>query len=203
LESSQLAEDRALADRVAADDADAFEAFFREYFPRLFRFAMTRSGNDETLSEEVVQRTMCRVVRRMSSYRGEALLFTWLCGICRNELAAVFRERGIEADRDLPLEDHPGVRAALESLAPGTLNPETQQSVEDIARFVRVTLEFLPTHYSTALEMKYLRGSSVTEIADALRVSEKAAESTLTRARSAFREGFRSLHQLEPGFLLE
>jgi len=202
LATTQLQLDRALAKRVGAGDAAAFDAFFREYFPRLFRFTMTRVGNDENLAEEVVQRTMCLVVRKMSSYRGEALLFTWLCQICRNELAAVFRKQGIEAERSVPLEDNPAVQAALASLALD-VGPEKSQSDDEVARFVRVTLEFLPTRYACALEMKYIQGCSVDEIGERLNISSKAAESVLSRARDAFREGFRSLWDFEPDFLLE
>ena len=74
----QIEQDRELARDVAGGDRAAFDAFFKEYFPRLFRFTLTRVDNDPALAEEIVQRTMCIVVRKMSSYRGEALLFTWL-----------------------------------------------------------------------------------------------------------------------------
>ena len=113
----QVVKDRSLAAKVAAGDQAAFDAFFKEYFPRLFRFTLTRVDNNEELAEEVVQRTMCIVVRKMGSFRGEALLFTWLCQICRNETNAVFRQRKIEMREDVPIEDHPGVQAALESVA--------------------------------------------------------------------------------------
>ncbi len=39
---------------IAGDDA-AFEGFFADYFPRLFRFARVRLGGDEDAAEEVVQ----------------------------------------------------------------------------------------------------------------------------------------------------
>jgi RNA polymerase sigma-70 factor (ECF subfamily) len=61
-----------------------------------------------------------------------------------------------------------------------------------------VTLEFLPSNYATALEMKYIRGCSVAEIGERLGIGTKAAESVLTRARAAFKEGFRSLWDFEP-----
>jgi DNA-directed RNA polymerase specialized sigma24 family protein len=38
--------------------------------------------------------------------------------------------------------------------------------------------------------MKYLEGRSVTEVAACLGVSDKAAESLLSRAREAFREAY-------------
>jgi RNA polymerase sigma-70 factor (ECF subfamily) len=48
----------------------------------------------------------------------------------------------------------------------------------------------LPRRYSDVLEWKYIQGLSVKEIATRLGVAPKAAESTLNRARSAFRDGF-------------
>lgn len=200
---SQLKEDRNLAKKVARGDSQAFEAFFREYFPRLFRFTLARTDGEPDLAEEIVQRTMCKVVKKMGAYRGEALLFTWLCQICRNEMSSVFRQRGMELNQSVPFEDIPAVRAALESISVDQDNPEKRRKADEIARFVRITLEYLPVNYASALEMKYIRGCSVVEIGEQLDISTKAAESILSRARAAFKEGFRSLWDFEPDFLLD
>jgi len=202
-ELPQIEQDRTLARAVAAGDREAFDAFFKEYFPRLFRFTLTRVDNDPALAEEVVQRTMCIVVRKMGTYRGEALLFTWLCQICRNELAAVYRQAGERFRADIPIDDHPAVQAALESMLAGDLRPESEQRQREIAQFVRATLQHLPSHYALALELKYVEGHSVAEIARELELSEKATESLLTRARNAFREGFRTLWDFEPNLVLD
>lgn len=164
---------------------------------------MRRTDGDTDLAEEIVQRTMCRVVGKMSGFRGEALLFTWLCQICRSEMSAVFRQRGLQESRNVPIDDHPAVRAALESIAGDSDTPEKEQTREELARYVRLTLDYLPANYATALEMKYIRGCSVDEIGEHLAISPKAAESVLTRARTAFKEGFRSLWDFEPEFLLD
>ena len=203
MQFSQVQDDRTLARLIAAGDSHAFEAFFREYFPRLFRFTLARVRGDADLAEEIVQRTMCQVVRKMGSYRGEALLFTWLCQICRNEMAATFRQRRWQGSQVALPEDHPGIRAALESISVESDTPEKAQTREDLARFVRITLEYLPTKYATALEMKYIRGCSVDEIGEQLNISTKAAESVLSRARAAFKEGFPLLCDFEPTFLLD
>lgn len=202
-EQPQIVSDRALAARVAAGEKAAFDLFFHEYFPRLFRFTLSRVNHDPDLAEEIVQRTMCIVVRKMGAYRGEALLFTWLCQICRNETLAVSKQRRIELIDDLPIENHPAVQAALESLSTGDYRPETAQRRDEIAHFVRTTLDYLPAKYATALEMKYIQDRSVAEIGAALGIGAKAAESVLTRARAAFREGFRSLWDFEPGFIVD
>ncbi|MDX1405889.1 MAG: sigma-70 family RNA polymerase sigma factor [Woeseiaceae bacterium] len=199
----QIVKDRQLASHVASGDQEAFNAFFHEYFPRLFRFTLTRVNNDPELAEEIVQRTMCIVVRKMSSYRGEALLFSWLCRICRNEMQAIFRKRGIELPTGVPIEDHPAVQAALESIGSDEFQPESMRRRDEIAAFVRTTLDHLPANYAIALEMKYINGNSVLEIARELGIGEKAAESVLSRARVAFRENFRSLWDFEPGFVMQ
>ncbi|MEJ2299743.1 MAG: sigma-70 family RNA polymerase sigma factor [Woeseiaceae bacterium] len=206
-QTPQIEQDRELARQVAGGDAAAFDAFFKEYFPRLFRFALGRVAlgrvdNDPSLAEEAVQRTMCIVVRKMGTYRGEALLFSWLCQICRNELSALFRQRGDHLREQIPIDDHPAVQAALEAMVNDDYRPEMAQRQEEIAEFVRVTLQHLPLRYARALEMKYVGGHSVVEIARELEVSEKAAESVLTRARKAFRDGFSALWDFEPGIEL-
>lgn len=199
----QIERDRELSDRVASGDAGAFDEFFHEYFPRLYRFALRRVDNNPDLAEEAVQRTMCIVVRKIQNYRGEALLFTWLCQICRNELSSMFRQHGIEQQVRVPLDDHPAIQAALESMLGDGARPEAARRGEEIAAFVGATLDCLPAKYATALEMKYIHGNSVAEIAEYLEVGEKAAESVLSRARAAFKEGFRSLWDVEPGFVVD
>lgn len=200
---SSVNSDQALARRVAAGNSEAFDAFFKEYFPRLFRFTLTRTDGDANLAEEVVQRTMCIVVRKMGSYRGEASLFTWLCQICRNELVSVFRQHGVTARNSVPFEDIPEIRAALESISVEPVDPERIHASKQLAQFVRVTLAHLPSNYARVLELKYIRGCSVGEIAAEMQLSVKAAESVLSRARAAFKEGFRSLWDFEPDFALD
>ena len=185
------AEDRDLARRLLRGDERAFEEFFRTHFHALFRFALSRMRNDADAAEEVAQATLCRAITRLHTYRGEATLFTWLCTFCRHEIAAWFGRRGRQPPAVSLLEDHPEVRAALESLDLGS--PEAEARRSELARLVHVALDRLPARYASALEWKYIDGLSVNEIAGRLGLGGKAAESLLTRARQAFRESFAAL----------
>ena len=188
------ANDRELVKRMLAGDEDAFGRFFEGYFPRLYRFALSRLGQDPDAAEEVVQMTLSRAVSSMKGYRGEAALFTWLCTICRREIAARAGRREGRFEMVELVEDSPEVRAALDSLAAAQgRDPESAAARGEIARLVQVTLDALPRDYGDALEWKYLEGLSVNEIALRLNLGLKAAESLLTRARQAFRDGFASL----------
>lgn len=179
-------DERFLVGRMVRGDENAFEEFFGAHFGPLFRFALPRVGGDADAAEEVVQLALCRAVRKLATYRGEASLLTWLCTICRHEI-----HDWLEKQRRIPpmvelVEDLPEIRAALDSL-------DALQRKET-ARRVQVVLDRLPDRYGDALEWKYIEGLSVAEIAVRLGVATKAAESLLARARTAFRDAFSALH---------
>ncbi len=190
--------DKRLATRLIAGDQRAFDACFNTYFPRLYRFALVRVNGDEDLAEEAAQEALCKAFSKLATYRGEASLFTWFCTFCRHE---VYTQRRAQqrAQGDTPLvENDPAVRAALESLTAAALyEPEAALLQTEVTRLVQVTLDQLPSLYSDTLEYKYVHGFSVKEIAGRLDKSAKAVESTLTRAREAFRDAFATLVQAQ------
>ncbi len=195
------ASDRDLVKRMLSGQEEAFAEFFDGHFPRLYRFALVRVNYDADAAEDVAQTVMCRAVAKLQTYRGEAMLFTWLCTFCRHEIAEWHSRRGRTQPVDLP-EDSPETQAVLESLAAGMGGgPEDELQRKEVARWVQMTLDSLPYPYGDSLEWKYLQGHSVREIAARLQLSPKAAESLLTRARRAFREAFSALlgESMRPG----
>jgi RNA polymerase sigma-70 factor (ECF subfamily) len=181
--------DLALARRILRGDDAAFRRLFDAYFPRLYRFAMARLRGDHDAASEVVQQTFCKAVERLDSYRGEAALYTWFCQICRNTLIDYCRVANRDARAIASIEDEPDVRAIIETFAaPSVTRPDVAAWQDDVRRLVETIVDRLPDRYGDILEWKYADGLRVAEIAMRLGVSEKAAESLLTRAREAFRE---------------
>jgi RNA polymerase sigma-70 factor (ECF subfamily) len=187
-------EDRRLVKRLLAHDRDAFNAFFDGYFPRLYRFALTRLGRDPETTKEIVQVTLTKAIRKLGSYRGEAAFFTWLCTICRNEIADHHERVGRERKHVVLTEDAPDIRAAVEAIAaPDTDNPESNFRRLETVRLIQVALDQLPTHYGNALEWKYVYGYSVEEIAAKLGIGLEATQSLLARAKRGFQEVYSTL----------
>ena len=184
-------DDQPLVRRALRGDDQAFSELFDIYFPRLFRFALRRVA-DEDAAEDIVQSTLIKAMRSLASWRGEASLFTWLCTICRREVHDHWQRLGRHPDV-ASIDDAPDVRAALEALSAGGDSPERSLERAEISGAVQLVLDHLPGRYGDVLEWKYALGLSVAEIAARLGSSIKAAESTLTRARLAFREGYSSL----------
>jgi RNA polymerase sigma-70 factor (ECF subfamily) len=185
--------DRVLVERLLRGDARAFDEFFNEYYPKLYRF-VKRRVSDAALAEDVAQGALCRALESLRGFRGEAALFTWLCTLGRRELSARCAEFNPAAGAAGLAEDDPEVRAALESLAANEASdPLLAADRAQLGQALRVALDYLPAPYGDILEWKYLRDMSIGEIARRLGRSPKATESLLTRAREAFREAFKLL----------
>ncbi len=186
--------DKELVRAMCAGDERAFDEFFRDYSPRVFRFVLPRVRRDEQVAEEVCQEVLGRAMRRIDTWRGEASLFTWLCQIARNEISDHWRKRRRQDQMEVFVEDDPSVAAALESIeAEAHDRPDQQSSRAELMRLVQVALDRLPTNYGNALEWKYIDGYSVAEIATRLGQNVIATQSLLARARLAFKDAFSSL----------
>lgn len=183
--------DKALAQRILGGDARAFRETFDRFFPRLYRFALVRLDHDREATTEVVQQTFCKAIEKLSSYRGEASLYAWFHRICHNTLVDHCRRRKVRTSNVVLFEDTRDARELLEALsAPASEQPESRARYRDLGRLVQTTLDHLPDRYGDALELKYVEGLSVKEIATRMELGPKAVESLLTRARGAFRAAF-------------
>jgi RNA polymerase sigma-70 factor (ECF subfamily) len=181
------AQDKNLVKQMLAGDEQAFRRFFDDHFRRLYRFALTRLGNDVDAAEEVAQMTLCKATQSLESYRGEAALFTWLCSICRNASTDWLRQQGRYREQVVLIEDFPQVQAVVDSLEEDdSLRPDKRQERLELIRLIQVALDRLPPNYGNVLEWKYIDGFSVKEIAARLELGTEATQSLLARAKRAF-----------------
>ena len=187
-------DDRLLVKGMLAGDERAFRTFFEIYFPRVYRFALPRLNRNEDTAKDVVQETMIKAIRKIGDWRGDASLFTWMCQICRREIADHVRSQRRHSSRIVMIEDSEEVRAALESIeAPAADDPLRRADSAEMKRLVQAVLDRLPGRYGDALEWKYVEGHSVEEIGERLGIGQTAAQSLLARARVAFREGLEAV----------
>lgn len=190
----QQSADKKLVERLLEGDGPSFDVFFNTYFPRIYRFALLRLDHDHNLAEDTAQIVLCQAISKMSTYRGEAPLFSWLCTFCRYEISKQRKARGFRPYQEKLAEDSPAVRSALDSLLSATGDdPDVATYQAELNQLIKVALDQLPALYADTLECKYVHGYSVRDIAGRIGKSEKATESILTRARTAFRECFVTL----------
>jgi RNA polymerase sigma-70 factor (ECF subfamily) len=178
-------DDRRLVARMRAGEQSAFDAFFAAYAHRLAAFVARRSHLDPAGIEDIVQNTLIKAIRHLGSFRGEAALFTWVCEICRHDLASLHRKAERQPTHE-SLDADPA--AVLELRAPSDYEPPNELELAAHRGAVATTLNILPERYARALEWKYGDGFSVQEIARMLGLTTIAAQSLLARARKEFRE---------------
>jgi len=171
-------------------DREAWESVYRECADAVYRHALYRAGGRREAAEDVTQEVFIRALEQIGSFRGtESSLTAWLRGIGRRVLARRAREKPLlRLGPGPPGEDElPGGRGGLgEPVDPRPLPSEHAASREQ-QLLVGAALTALPPHWEAVLRWKYVDDLRVDDIARRLDVSPKAAESLLSRARTAFR----------------
>lgn len=183
----QIAQDRKLARRMVRGDEKAIRTFCDQNLAKLYRFARTRLPTEQDV-DDVVQVVLTNAARRIETYRGEASLYTWLCQICRREVAKHTASKARHAAVVSFSEDSQLHQVIHNLPAPALEEPEVMARRAELVAEVQYTLDRLPERYAEVLELKYIDGFSSKEIARRFDVADEAAQSLLARARRAFRD---------------
>jgi len=161
------------------------DEFFALHFRPLYEFAHFRLGAQTAEVEDVVQDTFVVAFESLAGFDGRSSIQTWLAGIAKNKIRA--RRRKL---RPMLLSD--ALEAAdaeidtwLASIDETSL-PGWALEKRETSELVGATLAQLPIDYREALLAKYVRGESTAELAQRGGRTTKAAESLLSRARTAF-----------------
>ncbi len=177
-----------LVQQLLGGDEAAFTLFYNTYFARMYRFCRSRVNSDDYCGD-IVQQSMTNAMRYLHSYRGEASLLTWLFQITRNEIATWFKQYGKNDQYTQALDGNAELMSALDSI-PAGLEGGAEGADDEVKFWVQTALDALPSSYGTVLELKYIEGLSVQDIALRMETGETAVQSLLARARKAFKEAF-------------
>lgn len=185
-------------DAILAGDRLAAEGFFRVHLGALYEFVHWRVGGNRSVAEDLVQDTFVTALERLSAFDGRSSLHTWLCGIAKNKIRAHRRRLRPLAMEDVLAEADPEIEAILMAIDREPL-PDAVLEREETKELVGATLSSLPPDYREALVQKYVEDLSTAEIAARSGKHEKAADSTLQRARTAFARVFTLLAKKRGG----
>lgn len=164
-------DDVALVHRVAGHDHGAFEALYREYYPRLWRF-LDRVTRQPQLVEEILDDTMLVVWRKAASYNLRSKVSTWIFGIAfRRALKALKR-------RDVPVEYDPD-----ETPDTSTAGPEGAMLQHEMRAVIAQALASLSPDHRAVIELTYFQGCSCSEIADIMGCPVNTVKTRMFHAR--------------------
>ncbi len=168
-------DDRELIARVRAGDGTAERALYDGHVDRVYRLAYRLAG-DADLAQEFTQDTFIRAFERLSTFRGEAALSTWLYSIATsvvlNGLRKVKRFRARAAD----LEEA------------GAVGVRRRDAEPDLKARLTQAIDALPEGSRTVFVMHDIEGYTHEEIGAALGVETGTSKAQLSRARAKLRE---------------
>jgi len=173
---------------VAVEPRLTPELVFREHTPRIYNLARRILGSDAD-AEDVTQDVLLQVVGKLSTFRGEASLPTWLHRVTVNAALAYRRKQAVREEHQMPdplenfLHDghhHGPVHRWNVGPEQAALNHETHELIERaIAR--------LPELYRDVFVLADVEELPNPEIADMLGLTVMAVKSRLHRARLLMR----------------
>lgn len=161
-------------------DERAWSQLFEWHFESVYWYCASLSSGRQDIAEEIAQQVFVTAARRINKFKAKRGTFrSWLLGIAKN--------------RFMKLQSKEKTRKRY----------ETQLSTKGCQRpnggsqeiLVYEVLARLPGQYRMVLEAKYLKGLTVSEIAENQGRTAKATESVLSRAREKFGEVYKKMQE--------
>ena len=168
-------EEQALIARVLTGDRRAARTLYDAHAQRTYRLAF-RLTNDPTTAEEVTQDTFVKVFDRLSDFRRESQLATWIYRVTVSLALNRIRGDRRQANREVGLDQAADYPVRTESAEP------------DLKDRLRTAIAALPELYRIPVILFDIEGRSHAEIAEMLGVPEGTCKSRLARARAQLRE---------------
>ena len=175
-----------MAEPVAPADREALSQALVEHGDRLYALAL-RVTRDPDLAGDAVQEAFATALQRVSAFRGESSLGTWLHRIVYNKSIDLLRHRGRQSP--LPDDDAGGV-ADDERLAqvPAWSRPPDQILYgEETRRALDEALAHLTPQQRAVFTLREMEGLTTEEVAATLDLEPGAVRVHLHRARLRLR----------------
>jgi RNA polymerase sigma-70 factor (ECF subfamily) len=171
-------QDQELVERIRARDEKSIVIVYELYHKQLYSFVF-RQLRVHDITEEIVQDVFFEFIESLRNFRGQSSLKTFLFSIAKYKTIDVIRRKKIKKILFSALPDY-----VVEGLKTILLDDEVDR--HELQERISAVIGNLPHDYQVALRLKYLEGRRVKEIATMLKLSFKAAESLIFRARQAF-----------------
>lgn len=176
----------ALLKQIASGDREAFRAIYAQFSSRVYNTALSYLQNEED-AEETTQDVFLEVYSSAEQFQERSSVSTWIYRITVNKcldklryrkrkkrlgaMLRIFGESG-EVLHDVPHFEHPGI--------------ELERKESAVILFEAI--DQLPENQQTAYILTYIEELPGKEVAEVMKVSVKAVESSIQRAKANLRK---------------
>jgi len=180
--TTQHSSDMELVKRAQEGDADAFAALFHAHKTKVYSLCLRMTSNTAE-AEDLTQDAFLQVFRKLSTFRGDSALSTWLYRVAMNTVLMHFRKKGL---RHVSLDQTNDQETRTVKREYGRADEYLSGSVDRIA-LIRA-LRDLPTGYRTIFLLHEIKGYEHREIARLLHCSVGNSKSQLHKAKLKMRD---------------
>ncbi len=174
--------DLELVKRAQEGDAEAFATLFRTHKARIYSICL-RMTNNTAQAEDLTQDAFLQVFRKLSTFKGNSALSTWLYRIAVNTVLMHFRKKAL---RQISLDEPSSQDARLVRREYGGRDSRLSGSVDRIT--LTRAIKDLPAGYRTIFLLHEVEGYEHQEIAKLLECSVGNSKSQLHKAKLRIRE---------------
>ena len=174
LQSSPESEETALLALIAGGDRHAFDALYRNYWPRLGRF-LGQLTHRPQMVEELINDTMLVVWKTARSFRADSRLSTWIFAIAYRKAMKALRR----SERAPP--------PALSDEDVSAQEPEREMMRTQLRIQLQRALASLPPEQRAAVELTYYHGYAYSEIAQIMGCPVDTVKTRMYHARRKLR----------------
>jgi RNA polymerase sigma-70 factor (ECF subfamily) len=179
---SRNATDLELVKRAQAGDAEAFATLFHAHKARVYSICV-RMTNNTAQAEDLTQDAFLQVFRKLSTFKGNSALSTWLYRIAVNTVLMHFRKRAL---KQVSLDEPSSHDAKQVRREYGSRDGRLSGSVDRIT--LTRAIKDLPAGYRKIFLLHEVEGYEHQEIAKLLDCSVGNSKSQLHKAKLRIRE---------------
>lgn len=175
---------------MSSDQSLNFSSVYDEFYIKILHYLKQLVGEFE--AEEVAQTVFEKINRKLSSFKGESKLSTWIYRIATNAALDKLKSSSFKRSHAGPLAHLPIHLPEIEGPVSKSSNrltsPEKTIIRDEMSACIREFVDRLPPDYRTIIVLNQLEGLTNKEIAEILDISLHTAKIRLHRARARLRE---------------
>ena len=156
--------------------------FYNKYYFGIKKF-VSQKIDDEGIVEELTNDIMMAAIMCRPNFDGKCNEFSWICSIAKHKIIDYYRKKKIKTILF-------SMSPSFEDIADKALTPERDVLKNELKEEIKKTMAELSKGYKDILRLKYIEGMKISEIANNLKITMKAVESKLIRAKKKFREAW-------------